>query len=186
MLMFNNLNSKKGSSMLEAIIASALLAISALAFSKLHVVNFQLIHTSSKTLKTSMVLADFGEKIRLKGINKDDAEKDAILATYSGWDYSLEKTTCDTSPQYVIDCTTNSNDVNVCLENDMIAYDIFNSICSIYNTTNVTLNMQAENCNTSSVDNKNLCVWVSLDGADRTQVECEEDFNDCVMLEIRI
>lgn len=186
MLILNKLTSKKAASILEAIIASALLAISALAFSKLHVVNFQLIHTSSKTLKTSMILADFGEKIRLKGINKDEADKNAILALYSGWDYSINKSTCDTTPQYVTDCTTNSSDDTICLENDMVSYDVFNTVCSIYNTTNIAMDMRAENCTTSNLSNKNLCIWVSLDGAVRTQAECEEDFNDCVMLEIRI
>lgn len=185
MLIIKNKKIKKGSSILEAVIASALLAISALAFSNLHVANFKLIHSSSKTLKTSMVLADFGEKIRLKGVKQDQATKTAILDRYRLANYSINKSSCGTTPSYVSDCTLNNTDITACSEEDMIAYEIFNSACQIYNTTEEA-NVQVEECDASVPDNINICIWVSLDSVVRTEAECDADFNNCVIFATRI
>lgn len=181
-----NINLKKknkGASILEAVIASALLALTALTFNKLHVVNFKLIHNSTQTLKTSMVLADFGEKVRLKSINLESADKTALIAKYTLWDYSMSKNVCSTVPVYVANCTSTSADLDLCSEDDMIGLNVYNTMCNIYNTTNIELIMNAAECVTLS---DNLCIWVSLDAVTKTQAECEDDFNKCVLLEIRI
>ena len=179
-------NTKQGSSILEAVIASALLAISALAFSNLHVANFKLIHSSSKTLKTSMVLADFGEKIRLKGVKQDEVTKNAIMDSYITADYSIAKSACSTTPSYVSDCRLNNTDITACSDDDMIAYEIFNAACQIYNTTSQSINAQVAECDASTAGNLSLCIWVSLDGATRTESECDADFNNCVIFATRI
>ena len=95
----------------------------------------------------------------------------------------MTKNVCSTIPAYVANCTSTSADLDLCTEDDMIGLNVYNTMCNIYNTTNIELKMDAAECVTLS---DNLCIWVSLDGVAKTQTECEDDFNECVLLEIRI
>lgn len=175
------IKNNKGASILEAMIASALLSIAVLAFNKLHVVNFSLILNSTQQVKMATIISDFSEQIRLNTNNLNETDKEDLINLYLNANYNLTKEDCGEEPLYVKNCLSSEDKIiETCNQESMIKLEIFSSMCGIYSSTE-NLKLDVNYCSGSTT---HICIQSSIDGLTRTQNECKNNTNKCLIVEV--
>jgi Tfp pilus assembly protein PilV len=182
--MLKNNNKKRGSTIVEAMIASAIIMISVISYSNIQISNFLLVAKTSIEEQISYSLTDFSDKLRTQTANRSTvAEKAAIIDSYLAESWNIAQNTCvDNIPDYVGDCLNEIiANATICDTEKVIKWDVYEAACSIKkNSPNAIINMSY--CQGSLV---NLCIWVSLDSTIKSETKCREDIGLCMIMEIK-
>jgi Tfp pilus assembly protein PilV len=181
--MLKNKN-KTGSTILEAMIASTIIMIAVISYSNIQISNFLTVAKTSIDEQISYSLTDFSDKMRTQTSNRaTNLEKEAIIDAYLNTSWNIAQNTCvDNIPDYIGDCLNDEiNNATICDTEKAIKWDIYEAACNIRkNAPNAIINMNY--CQGSLV---NICIWVSLDNNNKSEVQCRSDIGLCMIMEIK-
>lgn len=173
---------KKGASILEAILASALLAMTALIFSQTHLINFSIIRESSQLLKVSVLMSDFSDQVRGRSFRLISDERNVMKNKYLALNYMFSNVDCQTPPAYITRCLNSLDLVSpLCTVDDMIKFDVLNYSCGVSSISGNFIT-QSDLCFGSTT---HVCIWTAIDGKNRTQFDCRNDLNKCLLMEVK-
>jgi hypothetical protein len=176
---------KNGASILEALIASFILAIVALAYGQLQVQNFTQILLNERLEKVSYAASDFATKMITNITNRETVEdKEDVELIYNELIFNVSNNQCNNEKSYIDDCLNLDLDNQlICTLSKTILIDMYQASCDTYLVA-PQANFNLEYCDNSGLGS--MCFWINMDGEDRTELQCRNNINNCVLMEIKI
>lgn len=178
------LKDKSGSSILEAMIASLIISITAIAFGNFQVNNFSRILENERVSKISYSASDFSSKMLINISNREtEAKKTQVKNIYKNIDFNVTYNQCiNNTPSYVTDClNTDLTNLTICDLDKSILFDVFNFSCSVLETSK-NGKIDIDDC----IDKTDsICLMVNYDGTVRNENSCRDNPQACILMEVK-
>jgi type IV pilus assembly protein PilV len=173
---------QRGFSFIEALCASALLAIGIVGFSAMQVRSLEIVRGAHTQAMAMALAADITDRIHANvsgthqaSVNETTALQNYLNAAWSG-PYN-----CATTPAALVPCSAESTGTDLCTQSSMASFDVYDSYCQ---ATASLPNPSLSFAKCSSAGGNTYCAYVAWFGEPATAANCSAYDSHCVSMEM--